>query len=328
MIRLHHFRWCGAALLAVSIAAVAAPVIVRDDIGATLKLPAPAQRIVSLAPHATELLFAVGAGPRIVGTLDTSDWPPPARTIPRLGDSRALDLERIVALAPDLIVTWPWTAPAQVEVLRARGIAVFTTIPATIDGIATDLERLGALTGDPAAGWREAEAFRARFSQLRARNAGARRVRVFYEIWDAPLYTIGGRHLITQAIEVCSGESVFAALTLPAPAVDVEAVLAAKPEAIIAGTDHGVRQRGSTAGGAGRSCLPSPAGIFTLSMRIFCTVRGRVFSTVSMRCAPLSTRRGARRPAATRVSRAAASASIPRRPRRAGDRIARTSHRP
>lgn len=229
------------ALCAASTAVNAAPVIVRDDTGATVKLSAPAQRIVSLAPHATELLFALGAGPRIVGTLDTSDTPPAAKGIPRIGDSRALDLERIVALQPDLIVTWPWTAPAQVEALRARGIAAFTTMPATIDGIAADLERLGALTGNQKAGWREADAFRARLKTLREQNAGARRILVFYEIWNAPIYTIGGRHLISQAIGVCGGENVFADLTLPAPAVDVEAVLAAKPDAIIAGADHGVR---------------------------------------------------------------------------------------
>ena len=206
-----------------------------------LAVPAPAQRIVSLAPHATELLFAVGAGSRIVGTLDTSDWPVAAKAIPRVGDSRALDLERIVALSPDLIVTWPWTAPAQVELLRARGIEVFTANPATIDGIATDLVRLGTLTGDAAAGQREADAFRARLMRLRARHAGATKVRVFYEIWDAPLYTIGGKHLITQAMETCGAENVFAALTLPAPAVDVEAVLAAKPDAIIGGAERGMR---------------------------------------------------------------------------------------
>ena len=241
MIRTGALRSCALALFAASIAAVAAPVIVRDDTGSTIKLPAPAQRIVSLAPHATELLFAVGAGSRIVGTLDTSDWPVAAKAIPRVGDSRSIDLERILTLSPDLIVTWPWTAPAQVEVLRARGIPVFTTMPATIDGIAANLERMGVLAGDPAAGWRESKAFRDRLALLRARNAEARKVRVFYEIWDAPLYTIGGRHLITQAIEVCGGENIFAALTLPAPAVDVEAVLAAKPEAIIAGAERGAR---------------------------------------------------------------------------------------
>ena len=241
MIRTGALSSCALALFAASIAAVAAPVIVRDDTGSTIKLPAPAQRIVSLAPHATELLFAVGAGSRIVGTLDTSDWPVAAKAIPRVGDSRSIDLERILTLSPDLIVTWPWTAPAQVEVLRARGIPVFTTMPATIDGIAANLERMGVLAGDAAAGWRESKAFRDRLAQMRARNAEARKVRVFYEIWDAPLYTIGGRHLITEAIEVCGGENIFAALTLPAPAVDVEAVLAAKPEAIIAGAERGAR---------------------------------------------------------------------------------------
>src|SRR4029453_14689610 len=222
---------CMGALLAASVAAVAAPVIVRDDTGATVKLAAPAKRIVSLAPHATELLFALGAGSRIVGTLDTSGTPAAAKAIPRIGDSRALDLERIVALQPDLIVTWPWTAPAPVEALRGPGIPGFFTIPATIDAIAADLERLGVLTGNEAAGWREGEAFRARLAKLRQSSAGARRVRVFYEIWDAPLYTIGGGHLITEAIRLCGGENVFAALTLPAPAVDVEAGWGAGPHA-------------------------------------------------------------------------------------------------
>jgi iron complex transport system substrate-binding protein len=115
------------------------------------------------------------------------------------------------------------------------------TKPATIDGIAQDMERLGALTGNVEAGAREAAAFRARLASLRERYRTAPRVRVFYEIWDAPLYTIGGDHLITQAIAVCGGENVFANLSLPAPAVGVEAVLAAAPDAIIAGSDRGTR---------------------------------------------------------------------------------------
>ena len=233
-------RWLIALAFAAA-APVGAAVTATDDAGAVVRLTAPATRIVSLAPHATELLFAVGAGPRIVGTLDTSDFPAAAKAIPRVGDAWAVDLERIVALAPDLVVTWPWTAPAQVEALRTRGIAVFTTKPPTIDGIAQDMERLGALTGNTGTAAREAAAFRARLADLRDRYRNVSRVRVFYEIWDAPLYTIGGDHLITQAITVCGGENVFARLALPAPAVDVEAVLAAAPDAIIAGSDRGVR---------------------------------------------------------------------------------------
>lgn len=123
---------------------------------------------------------------------------------------------------------------------RRRGIPVFIANPATIDGIAQDMERLGALAGTlPTAAARAAE-FRARLEQLSKRYSGTKNVRVFYEIWDVPLYTVGGRHLISQALTVCRAENVFAALSLPAPGVSVEAVLAAKPDAIIAGADRAV----------------------------------------------------------------------------------------
>jgi len=234
-------RALAAAALAAWLPAAQATVQAVDDAGMTVTLAAPAARIVSLAPHATELLYAAGAGDRVVGVLATSDWPPEVAGKPKVGDSRALDLERIVALGPDLVVTWPYAAPAQVGALVARGVPVFIANPATIDGIALDLERLGALAGTlPTATLRAAE-FRAQLGRLQARYAGARTVRVFYEIWNAPLYTIGGNHLISQAIRVCGGENVFASLALPAPGVSVEAVLAAKPEAVIAGADRAVR---------------------------------------------------------------------------------------
>ncbi len=229
------------AALAAWLPAVLAAVQVVDDAGTTVRLAVPASRIVSLAPHATELLYAAGAGERVVGVLATSDWPPEAAGKPRVGDSRALDLERIVALGPDLVVTWPYAAPAQVGALVARGIPVFVANPATIDGIALDLERLGKLAGTSPTATPRAANLRARLARLQARYAGARTVRVFYEIWNAPLYTIGGAHLISQALRVCGGENVFAALTLPAPGVSVEAVIEAKPEAIIAGADGAVR---------------------------------------------------------------------------------------
>jgi iron complex transport system substrate-binding protein len=229
------------AVLLATVAVAQAAISVTDDTGATLALAAPAQRIVSLAPHATELLYAAGAGDRIVGVLSTSDWPPEAASKPKVGDVHQLDMERIVALAPDLVVTWPYLAPAQVAVLRARGVSVFTTDPTTIAGIADDLERLGALTGTQRVAHDHAQAFRAQLAHLAGGRTGKRSVRVFYEIWNEPLYTIGGKHLISEAIRVCGGENVFASLSFPAPGVGVEAVLAAKPDAIIAGTDGGVR---------------------------------------------------------------------------------------
>ncbi len=226
---------------ALAAASAAEDVATRDDTGATIALEAPARRIVSLAPNATELLYAAGAGARIVGVVATSDWPPAAKALPRVGDAHALDLERIVALAPDLVVTWPYTSAGEVGTLRARGIPVFTVDPSTIDGIADDLERLGALAGTGSMAASAAGGFRAQLARLRTQYGGAPRVRVFYQIWNAPLYTIGGRHLITQALAVCGGENVFAALSTPAPLVSIEAVLAARPDAIIAGADRAVR---------------------------------------------------------------------------------------
>src|SRR5450432_1400038 len=232
---------CSLALLLAVGAAAAAPVSVTDSIGTKIELAAPAQRIVSLAPHATELLFAAGAGAHVVGALAPADWPPEAAAVPKVGDSRAIDLERIVAMRPDLAVAWPYVAPAQIERLRELGIAVYISDPRTPEAIADDLERLGTLAGTAETASRSASAFRARLAAVRSRGRGASKVRVFYEIWNQPLYTIGGGHLISAAIDRCGGVNVFASLTLPAPSVSVEAVLAAAPEAIVAGTDGAVR---------------------------------------------------------------------------------------
>ncbi len=237
-------RWrFGIAVVALVCALVArAAVSVRDDAGAEITLARPATRIISLAPHATELLFAAGAGERVVGVVATSsDWPPAAQALPRVGDAAMLDVERIVELRPDLVVTWPYTAPAQTASLRARGIPVFVTDPKTIGGIADDLERLGALAGTAEVARAAADCFRSRLAAIRRAYAGAPRVRVFYQIWNAPLYTVGGEQLISRALAVCGADNVFARLSLPAPAVDVEAVLAAAPDAIVAGADGGVR---------------------------------------------------------------------------------------
>jgi iron complex transport system substrate-binding protein len=231
----------GASALFAVCAANAAPVSAVDATGTRITLAAPAARIVSLAPHATELLFAAGAGNRVVGALSPVDWPPEARTVPRIGDAAGLDLERIVALKPDLALVWPYLAPAQVERLRRLRVPVFVSDPRTPEAIADDLERVGALAGTADIAARAAQELRARLNALAARERGAKKVSVFYEIWGRPLYTIGGTHLITAALARCGGENVFAGLAAPAPAVGVEAVLAARPEAIIAGTDNAVR---------------------------------------------------------------------------------------
>jgi iron complex transport system substrate-binding protein len=234
-------RFSIALSLACASAALAAPIEVTDATHTRIALAAPAQRIVSLAPHTTELLFAAGAGSRVVGVLSPADWPPEAARLARVGDARALDLERIVALKPDLAVAWPYLAPAQIERLRMLGVPIYISDPHTPEAIAEDIERLGALAGSADAARARAAAFRAKLSAIRSTLHGESKLSVFYEIWNRPLFTIGGKHLISAALDLCGGSNVFAWLALPAPQVSVEAVLVAAPAAIVAGTDDAVR---------------------------------------------------------------------------------------
>jgi iron complex transport system substrate-binding protein len=214
----------------------AAQISVVDDTGKTVTLPSPARRIVTLAPHAAELVYAAGAGTTIVGVIKGSDYPAAVKALPVIGDANALDLELIAMLKPELIVTWPWTTPAQVGWLRERGIAIFEADARTIDGIADDVDRIGALTGTTALASAASAALRERIARLTQRAVDSP-LRVFYQLSDVPLFTLGGHHLVSQAIAACGGQNVFGALTIPAPQVSVEAVLAANPQVIVAGTD-------------------------------------------------------------------------------------------
>ncbi len=211
----------------------AAAVEVVDDRGVTVVLPTPARRIVTLAPHLTELLFAAGAGDRLVGTVAYSDFPAAARAVPRVGDSGSLDLERLLALRPELVVVWRGgTSKAQLDLLAGLGVPLYHDAPRTLADIARSIERLGALAGTDTAAAAAASAYRTRLAALGARHAGAAPVTVFHQVWDRPLMTVGGGHLISQAIALCGGRNVFDGLRAAAPGVSMEAVLDADPEVI------------------------------------------------------------------------------------------------
>jgi iron complex transport system substrate-binding protein len=227
--------------LLLAVTASAAPVRATDDTGAVIELRSPAQRIVSLAPHATELLFAAGAGAHVVAVLKGSDAPPQARRLPLIGDVNGLDVESILALRPDLVVTWPYTTPGQVNLLKARGIAVFTTDARSIDDIARDLAALGTLAGTQADADAAARRMREKAAALTHAAQGRAPLRVFYQVAGTPIFTISGGHLIERALADCGGVNVFAGLPIPAPQVDVEAVLAQRPEVIVAATAGAAR---------------------------------------------------------------------------------------
>ncbi len=206
-----------------------------DDTGRRLALPAPAQRIVSLAPHVTELLFAAGVGDRIVGVVAYSDFPPAALVLPQVGGYSNVDLEAVVALKPDLVVGWSsGNRKANLGRLEALGIPVYLNEPRSLEDVARSLEVFGRLGGNEQAGRAAAEAFRERQAALAARYEARPAVRTFYQIWDRPLMTINGEHLISDVLRLCGGENVFAGLAQLAPKIGVESVLAANPEAVIA----------------------------------------------------------------------------------------------
>lgn len=228
-------------LLFFSAPAFADAIRVVDDTGSEVILAAPARRIVSLAPHTAELLFAAGAGSHVVATVDYSDYPPAARLLPRIGGSSGIDLERLVALKPDLIVAWDSGNPSRtIERLRGLGFAVYLTEPRHLGDIARNLEHLGKLAGTQVIARKEAERFSARYRALVARYADRQSLRVFYQVLDPLLITVNGEHLISEILHVCGGENIFSALPVLAPAVSEESVLQEDPDVIIAGGNENI----------------------------------------------------------------------------------------
>jgi iron complex transport system substrate-binding protein len=221
-----------AALAAVTLQAQAAVTVVDDD-GNAVTLQKPAQRIVAMAPHVTELLFAAGGGAKIVGAVSYSDYPEAAKRIPQIGSNRQIDMERVVAMKPDLIVVWMHgSSERQVAELRALGIPMFHSEPRQLDDISISLQKLGKLMGTEAVAEPAAASLRKELTGLRARYAGRPPVRMFYQVWDKPLYTLNGGHIVSDAIRACGGVNIFASLKVTAPIVNVEAVLQEDPEAI------------------------------------------------------------------------------------------------
>jgi iron complex transport system substrate-binding protein len=226
-------------LLATMLALPAAAIEVRDDAGNSVTLAAPAQRIVTLAPHATELVFAAGAGERIVGTVSYSDYPEAARAIPRIGSNRQIDIERLVALKPDLLVVWLHGGAArQLETLRSLGIPLFYSEPQKLADIPDAVLRLGRLAGTEAQARTSALALRTQLAALDSQYRMRAPVRMFYQVWPHPLYTLNGQHIVSDAIRLCGGVNIFAGLKTIAPTVSVEAVLLENPEAVISGDIH------------------------------------------------------------------------------------------
>lgn len=214
----------------------AAALTITDDTGQVLQLTQPAQRIISLSPHLTENLFAIGAGNLIVGAVEYSDYPEAAKKLPLVGGYDQLDVEGIVALQPDLIIAWHSGNPvAQLERLAGLGIPIYYTEPRSFAAVSHELRQLGRLTGKEAQAEKAALAFEQGAEQLKAEYAQQRPVRVFYQVWEQPLMTLNGEHLISEGLSLCGGVNIFADLNQLVPVISREVVLAQNPEVIMGG---------------------------------------------------------------------------------------------
>lgn len=233
------------ALIAIMLGATAvarAEVSVLDDYGHRITLREPARRVVSLAPHLTEMLYAAGAGERMVGAIEHSDFPEAAKALPRIGSESGINLEALLRLKPDLVAAWPNAGSRrQIERIAALGIPVYRSEPRELDDVARTLLALGELAGTGTAAAAAASAFRERVAALQRAHAAKPRLRVFYQVWDRPLMTVNGTHLISKVIRLCGGENVFERLPVIAPPIDREAVVRADPEIIVASGSDGRR---------------------------------------------------------------------------------------
>jgi iron complex transport system substrate-binding protein len=232
-------------VLALCASMAQAAVSVVDDSGRQVVLARPAQRVISMAPHVTELLFAAGGGARIIGAMNYSDYPEAARRIPLIGSNSQIDLERVIALKPDLLVVWQSGNTArQIAQLASLGIPVFHSEPRSLGTVETSLLRFGRLLGTENIAEGAAAQFRAKVNGLRTRYASRPPVTVFYQAWDNPLFTLNGEQIASDAIRLCGGRNIFADLKTIAPQVSTEAVLQADPEAIVGGKRYTPQDRG------------------------------------------------------------------------------------
>ncbi len=225
-----------ACVAAAAVAASAHALQASDDRGVTIPLARPAERIVSLAPHLAEIAFAAGAGAKLIGVSSFSRHPAEAQRLPVVASHGRVDIERLIAVHPDLVLAWQsGNSPLQIARLERLGFRVFVTEVRSLADIPRLIRFVGALAGSAELAEGRARQFEKEIEDLRGRYAWEHRVAVFLEIWHRPMLTVNGAHLMSDALRLCRGRNVFADARTLTPVVSREQVLYARPEAIVTG---------------------------------------------------------------------------------------------
>jgi len=229
-------RYCLIALLWVLLTpAGSAQITVRDAMDRTLVLEKPATRMISLAPHITEVVYAAGAGEQLVGAASYSDYPEAAKAIPRVGSYDSVSYETLLTLKPDLVLAWhEGNGEDVVTRLQSLGLNVYVGEPRALEDVAESLRVIGVLTGNEEVADAAASRFMQQLNALRETYSSREPVTVYYQIWNEPLLTLNGDHLISDVVRLCGGRNVFADAMPLVSRISVESVLRANPQVIIA----------------------------------------------------------------------------------------------
>ena len=218
--------------------AVGSTISVVDDSGEKIVLEKPAQRLITLAPHLTEQVFTADGGDRIVATVNYSNFPEAASQILIIGSYKKISYEMVVGLNPDLILATGGNGLEMINRLRTLGYTVYVDEPRELEDVASALERIGKLLGTQESTELEVQRFNRRLHDLKSTYSNAKAMRVFYEVWNEPLITINGKHLISSVMRLCGGENIFSDALPMAPRINVETVIRRDPNVIIA-SGHG-----------------------------------------------------------------------------------------
>ncbi len=216
-----------------------ADIVVIDDDNRQVILQKPANNIISLAPHVTELLFSAGAGEKVIAVVRGGDHPPDGKQIEQVGDAFGIDLERIAVLNPDLIVAWKsGNGQATLNLLSKLSIPIYLSEPRRLEDVARTIRRLGELAGTADVASHNAAQYLSALQSLRQSNRGKPPLSVFYQTWAEPIFTINSEHLISKVITLCSGVNIFSALPSLSPQVSEEAVVLKNPDVIFTSGDQ------------------------------------------------------------------------------------------
>jgi vitamin B12 transport system substrate-binding protein len=210
-----------------------AQIRVTDDRGVSVQLSEPARRVITLSPHATELVFAAGGGPYLAATVDASDFPKAARSLPRIGAGLQPEPERLLRLQPDLLIGWQ---ASQFSTLNSLRTPSFLSAPKTLNDVPDTIEKLGVLFNTQDIARARASALRALLEPLKNLPLAGAPVRVFLQVGETPEYTLNRTHLLSQVVQACGGINIFGFAAAIAPKISAESVLAQCPELILLGS--------------------------------------------------------------------------------------------